>query len=117
MPPTLSVAIITLNEEANLARTLASVQFADEIIVLDSGSTDRTRDIAAQFNATLYTEPSSEFSAHKNHAIERCTSDWVLSLDADEELSADLQPEIRTPLAGHPPAGASLSPRRNLLLN
>src|SRR5271154_2027321 len=100
----------TLTQEANLARTLASVQFADEIIVLDSGSTDRTHDIAAQFNATLYIEPSSEFSAHKNAAIEKCTGTWILSLDADEELSPELQLEIQTLLSGHPSADAYLIP-------
>jgi glycosyltransferase involved in cell wall biosynthesis len=86
MPPTLSVAIITLNEEANLARTLASVQFADEIIVIDSGSTDGTLEIAKSFDAKVYSEPWKGFAAQKNSAIEKCTGIWVLSLDADEEL-------------------------------
>ena len=61
-PQTLSVAIITKNEEANLARTLASVQFADEIIVLDSASTDRTVEIARAFNAKVFDEAWQGFS-------------------------------------------------------
>ncbi len=97
MPPTLSVAIITLNEEANLARTLASVQFAEEIIVLDSGSTDRTIEIAQSFNATVISQPWRGFAAQKNSVIEKCTGTWVLSLDADEELTPELQTEIRAP--------------------
>jgi glycosyltransferase involved in cell wall biosynthesis len=117
MPPTLSVAIITLNEEANLARTLASVQFADEIIVVDSGSTDRTLEIAQSFNATVVSQPWLGFSAQKNFAIERCTGTWVLSLDADEELTPELQIEIRALLRGKPSADAYLLRRRNLFLN
>jgi glycosyltransferase involved in cell wall biosynthesis len=91
---TLSVAIITLNEEANLARTLASVRFADEVVVLDSGSTDRTLEIAESLGAKVFTEPWKGFAKQKNSAIEKCVGTWVLSLDADEELTAELQREI-----------------------
>jgi glycosyltransferase involved in cell wall biosynthesis len=116
MTQTLSVAIITLNEEANLARTLASVQFAHEIIVVDSGSTDRTLDIAASFKARLFLEPWRGFAAQKNFAIEQCTGTWILSLDADEALSPQLQTEIRDLLSAPPPADAYLLRRRNIFL-
>jgi glycosyltransferase involved in cell wall biosynthesis len=118
MKSTLAVAIITLNEEANLPRTLTSVRFAEEVIVLDSGSTDRTLEIAATFpNVKIFSEPWKGFSAQKNSAIEKCTSQWILSLDADEELSPELQIEMRTLLTGEPPADAYLLRRRNLFLN
>jgi glycosyltransferase involved in cell wall biosynthesis len=117
MQSTLSVAIITLNEEANLPRTLASVRFADEVIVVDSGSTDRTLEIAASFsNVTVVSETWKGFSAQKNSAIDKCTSQWILSLDADEELSLELQIEMRTLLSGDPPADAYMLKRRNLFL-
>src|SRR5271156_4511821 len=99
---TLSVAIITLNEEANLQRTLASVAFADEIVIVDSGSTDRTLAIAASFNAKVYTESWKGFSSQKNFAISKCSGTWVLSLDADEELSQDLQTQLRVLLPSNP---------------
>ncbi|MEO6804691.1 MAG: glycosyltransferase family 2 protein [Edaphobacter sp.] len=95
---TLSVAIITLNEEGNLARTLASVQFADEIVIVDSGSVDRTVEIAKALGAKVFTEAWKGFALQKNSAIDRCTSTWVLSLDADEELTEELQAEIRNML-------------------
>jgi glycosyltransferase involved in cell wall biosynthesis len=95
---TLSVAIITLNEEDNLARTLASVRFADEIVVVDSGSIDRTVEIARSFGAKVFSEDWKGFALQKNSAIDRCTGTWVLSLDADEELTDELQAEIRTML-------------------
>jgi glycosyltransferase involved in cell wall biosynthesis len=118
MQSTLSVAIITLNEELNLPRTLASVRFANEVIVLDSGSTDRTLEIAASYpNVRVISEPWKGFSAQKNSAIEKCRSQWVLSLDADEELSPELQIEMRTLLTGDPPADAYMVRRRNLFLN
>ena len=114
----LSVAIITLNEEPNLARTLSSVQFADEIIIVDSGSTDRTLEIAASFNATIFHEPWRGFVAQKNFALEQCTGSWILSLEADEALTPDLQSEIRVLLSdsGEPSADAYLIHRRNLFL-
>jgi glycosyltransferase involved in cell wall biosynthesis len=92
----LSVAIITFNEEANLGRTLASVQplIADgkgEIIIVDSGSTDGTITIAKSFGAKVFVEEWKGFAAQKNSAIDKATADWILSLDADEELDVDLQ--------------------------
>jgi len=92
---TLSVAIITLNEAENLPRTLASVQFADEIVIVDSGSTDATVEIATHAGAKVFTEAWKGFALQKNSAIDKCTSTWVLSLDADEELTQELQAEIR----------------------
>ena len=117
MPKTLSVAIITLNEERNIARTLASVQFADEIIVVDSGSTDRTIEIARSLNATVISEPWRGFAAQKNFAIEQCKGTWILSLDADEELTPELQAEIQALLQNTPRADAYMLRRRNLFLN
>src|ERR1700722_11214232 len=95
---TLSVAIITLNEADNLARTLASVRFADEIVVVDSGSTDRTVEIARSFGAKVFSEEWKGFALQKNSAIDKCTGTWVLSVDADEELTDELQAEIRAML-------------------
>jgi glycosyltransferase involved in cell wall biosynthesis len=115
--PLLSVAIITLNEEQNLARTLASVSFADEIVVVDSASTDRTIEIAESFGAKVFQQPWLGFAAQKNFAIERCSGTWVLSLDADEELSLELQQQIRTLLPTNPPVDAYFINRRNLFLD
>jgi glycosyltransferase involved in cell wall biosynthesis len=96
----LSVVIITFNEEANLGRTLASVKalVADgkgEIIVLDSGSSDRTVEIAKSFGAQVFVEPWKGFAAQKNSAIDKATGDWILSLDADEELDHALQQALQ----------------------
>ena len=95
----LSVVIITFNEEANLGRTLESVerviaQGKGEIIVVDSGSTDRTVEIAKSFGAKVFVEQWKGFAAQKNSAIDKATGDWILSLDADEELDAELVNEF-----------------------
>jgi glycosyltransferase involved in cell wall biosynthesis len=116
MPLTLSVAIITKNEEANLARTLASVRWADEIVIVDSGSTDRTAEIAREFGAKFFVEEWRGFGAQKNSAIAKCSGDWVLSLDADEEVSAELAEDIRGLLRGQPEHEAYFLPRRNFFL-
>jgi glycosyltransferase involved in cell wall biosynthesis len=116
MPQTLSVAVITLNEEKNIGRTLASVQFADQIVVVDSGSTDHTLEIARSHNATVISEPWRGFAGQKNFAIEQCKGTWILSLDADEELTPDLQKEIQELMRGTPKADAYMLKRRNLFL-
>jgi glycosyltransferase involved in cell wall biosynthesis len=116
MPLTLSIAIITNNEEANLARTLASVRWADEIVIVDSGSTDGTAVIAREYGAKFFVEEWKGFGAQKNSAIAKCSGDWVLALDADEELSPELAGEIRTLLAGQPQHDAYFLPRRNFFL-
>jgi glycosyltransferase involved in cell wall biosynthesis len=93
---TLSVVIITYNEESNIGRTLESVKplVADgkgEIIVVDSGSTDRTVEIARSLGAKVFVEEWKGFAAQKNSAIDKATGDWILSLDADEEISEGMQ--------------------------
>ena len=85
----LSVVIITYNEEANIGRTLTSVQplvseGKGEIIVVDSGSTDRTVEIAKSFGAKVFVEEWKGYAAQKNSAIDKAEGDWILSLDADE---------------------------------
>ena len=112
----LSVAIVTLNEEENLSRTLASVLWADEIVVVDSGSTDRTVAIAESFGARIVQREWPGFAAQKNFAISQCKGTWILSLDADEELSPELQIQVRTMLSSNPPTDAYYLRRRNLFL-
>ena len=103
----LSVVIITFNEEANIGRTLASVQplvanGKGEIIVVDSGSTDRTIEIAKSLGAKVFIEEWKGFSAQKNSAIDKATGDYILSLDADEEVSSEVALEIQTTVQNGP---------------
>jgi glycosyltransferase involved in cell wall biosynthesis len=98
--PKLSVIVITLNEEACIERCLRSVGFADEIIVVDSGSTDRTREIAVEMGAQVHvTEDWPGFGVQKGRALAAVTGDWVLSLDADEWVDAPLAAEIKKAIA------------------
>jgi glycosyltransferase involved in cell wall biosynthesis len=117
---TLSVCIITFNEEANIARTLGSVKaIADELIVVDCGSTDRTVTVAESCGARVLHECWKGFSSQKNSALSKATGEWVLSLDADEEVSAELAENIRVVTTAPAPAafdGYAFA-RRNLYLN
>jgi glycosyltransferase involved in cell wall biosynthesis len=101
---TLSVVIITHNEEANLGRTLKSLSShlylegrrnSEEVIVVDSGSTDRTVEIAKSFGAKVFIEEWKGYAAQKNSAIDKATGSWILSLDADESISPELLKEIK----------------------
>jgi glycosyltransferase involved in cell wall biosynthesis len=116
MPKTLSVVLITLNEAANLPRTLESVSWAQEIVVVDSGSTDATVAIARTAGARIFREAWKGFAGQKNSAIDHATADWVLSLDADEEVSPKLAREIQVLLAGEPQFSAYRVPRLNHFL-
>jgi glycosyltransferase involved in cell wall biosynthesis len=109
----LSVAVITFNEAANIRRTLESVEWADEIVVVDSGSTDNTLAIAREFNTKIYVERWKGYGGQMNSAIDKCTSPWVFSLDADEVLTPALAAEIRQLLRGEPKYRAYTVPRLN----
>ena len=96
----LSVAIITKNEEKHLARALESVRFADEIVVVDSGSTDATLAIARDNGCRIFERDWPGYGAQKNFALEQASHDWVLSLDADEALSRELSGEVHEVVSG-----------------
>jgi glycosyltransferase involved in cell wall biosynthesis len=117
---TLSVCIITLNEETNIVRTLESVKsLAGEIVVVDSGSTDRTVALAESYGARVFVEPWKGFAPQKNSALAKASHDWILSLDADEEVSPELAASIQKLLSGQaaPQFDGYRMARRNLYLN
>jgi glycosyltransferase involved in cell wall biosynthesis len=90
----ISAAIITFNEERNIARVLESLRCCDEIVVVDSGSNDRTVELATKLGARVLDAVWRGYAGQKNYASERCEHDWILSLDADEALSEALEAEI-----------------------
>jgi glycosyltransferase involved in cell wall biosynthesis len=118
MTRSLSVVIITHNEEANIGRTLESVgslvkEIGGEIIVVDSGSTDRTTEIARAHGAKVFTEPWKGYAAQKNSAIEKASGDWILSLDADEEVDPELDQNIRNLASLHGENQWCITPEAN----
>ena len=90
----ITATIITLNEERNIARAIESLRCCDEILILDSGSTDRTVELAANLGARVFEAGWRGYAGQKNWAAEQATNDWILSLDADETLSEPLEAEI-----------------------
>ena len=90
----LSVAIITHNEENNLRGLLAGLDWVDEIVVVDSGSTDRTLSIARAFTDRIWIHVFSDYAAQRNWAINHCRGEWVLSIDADERPTERLRQEV-----------------------
>jgi glycosyltransferase involved in cell wall biosynthesis len=93
--PRLTVAVITLNEAHHLRRCLESVAWADEVVVVDAESHDKTVQVAREFTDRVIVRPWAGFAAQKNFALEQSAGDWVLSLDADEEAAPELSREIR----------------------
>lgn len=89
-----SLVVVTLNEEANIERCLRSVPFASDIVVVDSFSTDRTAEIAQKLGANVLQEKWRGYGPQKAFAVSKAKNDWILSLDADEALSPELQKEI-----------------------
>lgn len=108
----LTATIITLNEESNLARALGSVAFCDEVLVVDSGSHDQTCEIAREHGARVVQHEFEGYAAQKNFAQEAAAHDWVLSIDADEELTPELRSEITKLGATEPSARGYTMPRR-----
>lgn len=105
MPTKVSVCIITFNEAVDLPDCLASVAFADEVVVVDSGSTDGTQDLARQAGATVFERKFDDFARQKNYAIDQSHHPWVLILDADERVTPALAQEIRHVIAEHAQVG------------
>lgn len=97
--PPVSVTIITLNEEANIGRAIRSAAWAEEVLVVDSGSVDQTVEIARSLGARVIHNPWPGYGKQKNFAQDRASHDWVLNIDADEEISAALAGEIRNRLS------------------
>ena len=98
----ISVTIIARDEEANIARAITSVEFCAEVLVVDSGSTDRTVEIARSLGATVLHHEWSGYAAQKNFAAAKASHDWILSIDADEAVGPGLAASIRGLEAAEP---------------
>jgi glycosyltransferase involved in cell wall biosynthesis len=108
------VVVVTLNEEERIRECLDSVAWADEIIVVDAESQDKTAAIARELTDHVIVRPWPGFAAQKNFGLGRASGEWVLSLDADETVSPALREEITVILAGGPAAAGYAVPRRNV---
>lgn len=117
MSATISACVIARDEETRLPECLASLSFCDEVVVVDSGSRDRTRELAAAAGAKVVENPWPGFAVQRNVAIDHAGGDWVLEVDADERVSPELAAEIEAFLAA-PPAGMRMGaiPLRDVFL-
>jgi len=112
----LSVVIITLNEEAKIRDCLESVKWADEIIVVDSYSQDKTVEVAREYTSKIHQREFTGFGEQKNFALSKAEGDWILSIDADERLTPELQEEIERTL-DNPKACGYYMPRKSYFAN
>src|SRR5437879_12807530 len=112
----LSAYVITYNEEAKIRDALESIKWVDEIIVLDSHSTDRTEQICKEYTDRFYQCDFEGFGKLRNRALDLVTHDWVLSIDADERATDELHEEIQRELASGPRADALFVMRNNCFL-
>ncbi|HKZ34421.1 MAG TPA: glycosyltransferase family 2 protein [Patescibacteria group bacterium] len=112
-----SVVLAVFNEEKNIRECLESVKWADEIIVVDGTSTDKTVEIVKEFTPHVFeTDNKQLFHINKNMAIEKATGDWVLQLDADERVTKELKDEMFQVIESDPPYAAFYLPRKNFFL-
>lgn len=117
MSETLTACVIVRDEERRLPECLESLAFCDEVVVVDSGSRDRTREIAAAAGARVYENPWHGFAVQRNVALDHASGDWVLEIDADERVSPELAREMRA-LLDDPPGGVRMAalPMRDVFL-
>lgn len=116
----LSVVISAFNEEKKIEECLKSTSFADEVILVDNGSTDKTLEIAKKFNIKIFNQKNnlSKIDLQKNFGFEKATGQWILSLDADERVSEDLQEEIESTINNQQSEiNGYWIPRRNIIFN
>jgi glycosyltransferase involved in cell wall biosynthesis len=117
----ISAVISAFNEEKNIERCLKSLAFADEIVVVDNGSTDNTAEIAKKYTDKIFTQKNNpaEIDLQKNFGFTKATGDWILSIDADEEVSEELAGEIKRVLGTKPSMLSNINgfwiPRKNLM--
>jgi glycosyltransferase involved in cell wall biosynthesis len=109
----LSITIISLNEEKNIRSCLESLGFADEIILLDSGSQDQTLTIAREYTDRIFQEPWQGFAGQKNLAQEKARGPWILNVDADERVTPKLREEILGIIKSDSPCAGYRIPRKN----
>ena len=110
----ISATIITRNEASRIERCLASVQWMDDIVVVDSGSTDATCEIAKRYTRNVYHHNFDNFADQKNYAADKTQHDWVFSLDADEEITPELAQEIQEVTANPKALSCYAVPRDNI---
>jgi glycosyltransferase involved in cell wall biosynthesis len=108
-----SACVICFNEERNLRRCLESVSWADEIVIVDSFSQDRTLEIAKGYTGQVFERKWTGYRDQKNFALSKASGDWILSLDADEVVSEVLRQEIQKEISRHPAKGGYRIPRRS----
>jgi glycosyltransferase involved in cell wall biosynthesis len=109
----LSVTVIALNQEANIGDCLKSVSFADDIVVVDTGSTDRTVEVARAYTDRVLTTSWQGFGRTKNFALDQARGEWVFSLDTDERVPPALKDEIQTVVKANGPLAGYRVPRKN----
>jgi len=112
----ISVFIPVLNEEDKIVDALESVQWADEIVVVDTGCTDRTVDIAQQYNCRIERLTFTGFGNLRNASVSLCNHDWILSIDADERVTPELKDEISAVLTDDEALETYFIPRRNFFM-
>lgn len=115
-PLKVSVVVIGYNDEPNIRACLESAQWADEIIFVDSYSTDATTRIAAEFTDKVFQHKFEAFGKLRNDAIAHASNDWIFSLDTDERATPEIRDEVRALLARGPEAPAYFVPRKNFFL-
>lgn len=114
-PTKISVVVSAYNEEKNIEECLKSASFANEIILIDNTSTDKTADIASKYTSKIFSLPNKiMLNTNKNFGFAKATGDWIISLDADERISPQLQKEIKRAIKNSKVAGYWI-PRENII--